>query len=108
MEKPYLNHVILIILGLVVWGSTLATFLIKTYGGLWKKQKRPVFFHVKPKPMGRLTWERDVWKVPKQNAWVKRDSKQNALGLLHLDCRGSPEQRFLKKIEVRNPNENHV
>ena len=32
---------ILIILGLVVWGSTLATFLIKTYGGNAEKAKTP-------------------------------------------------------------------
>ena len=75
---------------------------------MWKKQKALEFFHFKPKRMGCLTWECGVWKVPKQNAWAKRNSKQNALGLLHLDCDGLPEQRFLNKIEVQNPNENHA
>jgi len=100
---------ILIILGLVVWGSTLAVFLIKVYwGNVENKQKRIGLFHFKPKRMGRLTWECGVWKVPKQNAWAKRNSKQNALGLLHLDCHGVPEQRFLKKIEVQNLLKNHA
>ena len=77
-------------------------------GEIWRNQKRLGFFHFKPKRMGRLTWECDVWRVPRQSAWTKRSSKQNALGLLHLDCHGLPEQGFLQKNEVQNPNENHA
>ena len=73
---------ILMILGLAVWGSTLATFLIKTYRGNMEKNKNALdFVHFKPQRMGRLTWECGVWKVPKQNAWAKHKSKQNALCL---------------------------
>ena len=66
-------------------------------GEIRKKQKRIGLFHFKPKRMGCLTWECGIWNVPKQNAWARRNSKQNALGPLHLDCHGLPEQRFLKK-----------
>ena len=60
---------ILIIWGLAVWGSTLATFLIKTYGGNVDKSKNVLdLFHSKAKRMGRLTWECGVRKVSKQNA----------------------------------------
>ena len=38
-----------------------------------------------------------MWKVPEQNAWAKRNSKQNTWGQLYLDCRGLPEQRFPQK-----------
>ena len=35
------------------------------------------FLHFKQKRIGCLTWERGVWKVPRQDAWAKR----KALGL---------------------------
>ena len=60
-------------------------------------------FHFKPKPMGRLTWECGVWRVPKQNALARRNSKQNAPGLLHLDRHGFREQRFLQKNRGPEP-----
>ena len=60
-------------------------------------------FTIKPKPMACLTWECGVWKVPKQNAWAKRNSKQSAPDLLHLDRHGFPEQRFLKKNQGPKP-----
>ena len=44
-----------------------------------------------------FAWEHGVWKAPKQNAWAKRNAKQNALGQLHLDCHGLPEGRSSKK-----------
>ena len=61
------------------------------------------FFHFKPKPMGRLTCECGVWKVPKQNPWAKRISKQNALGVLHVNRHGLPQQRFLRKDQGPEP-----
>ena len=61
-------------------------------GEMWKKQKRPGLLQFKPKRMGRFTWDCGVWRVPKQNPWAKCNSKQNALGLLHLEPgRGSPD-----------------
>ena len=44
-------------------------------------------FHFKQKRIGCLTWECGVWKVPRQDAWAKRISKQNPMGLLHQDWR---------------------
>ena len=73
-----------------------------------KKAKTPWVFSFKAKTHGVFAWEGGVRKAPKQNAKAKRNSKQNALGQLHLDCHGFPEQRFPKKIEVPNPQENHA
>ena len=73
------------------------------WGKCGKSKNALDFFDFKSKPMGRLTWECGVWKVPKQNAWAKRNSKQNAPGLLHLDRHGFPEQRFLQKNRGPKP-----
>jgi len=51
--------------------------------------------------MGPTASGRGAWKAPRQNAWVKRNSEQNALGQLHLDCRGLPERRFPKKLRSK-------
>ena len=50
---------ILIILGLVVWGNTLATFLIKTYGGNAEKVKTPWAFLFQAKTHG--VFDMGVW-----------------------------------------------
>ena len=70
---------------------------------IWKKQKRHGHFHFKPKRMDYLTWGCGVWKVSKQNAWATRNSKQNALGPLHLDCNGLPKQRLPPKKKALGP-----
>ena len=88
--------------------SDFFTFLFKTHGEKLKKAEVPWAFSFKVKTHGVFAWECGVWKIPEQNAWAKRNPKQNALGQLHLDCHGLPEGRFSKKIEVRNPNENHA
>ena len=99
MPKPYdFDH-----FGLGRVGEYFSNFSNQNVWGKCGKSKNALdFFDFKSKPMGRLTWECGVWKVRKQSAWATRNSKQNALGLLHLDCHGLPEQRFLKKIGVQN------
>ena len=83
-------------------------FLIKTHGEKMKKAEVPWAFSFKVKTHGVFAWGCGVWKILEQNAWAKRSPKQNALGLLHLDCHGLPEQIFLKKIEVQNLLKNHT
>ena len=52
---------ILIVLGLAVWGSTLATFLIKTYGGgnVEKNKNARFFFSFEAKTHG--AFDMGVW-----------------------------------------------
>ena len=72
MPKPYdFDH-----FGLGRVGEYFSNFSNQNVWGKCGKSKNALdFFDFKSKRMGRLTWEFCVWKVPRQNAWAKRNSK---------------------------------
>ena len=112
MGKPTVNRLILTSLTSSIGGEYMNHLLSKTHVGMVVKAETLWVLAVPNRNAWGISWvfawEHGVWKAPKQNAWAKRNAKQNALGQLHLDCHGLPEQRFSQKIEIQSPNENNT
>ena len=109
IRKPCPNHMILIILGLVVWGSTLATFLIKTYGGNPEKAKTPWAFFISSQNAwgvwhGSVVYGKFLNKTRGPNAIQSKTHWAFCI----WTATAYQSKDFSKKIEVQNLLKNHT